>query len=66
MRTDALLKHETMDQVSGKKVAANHRLLPVEVPLTVQFIRTLRNGIVVRMRCLAALAPLRITMTAYP
>ena len=65
MRTDALLKHETMDQESGKKVAANHRLLPVEVPLTVQFIRTLRNGIVLRMRWLAALAPLRIYMAAY-
>jgi hypothetical protein len=65
VRAEALLKRETLAQESGKKVAAIQRLLPAMVQLTVQFIRTIRNGIVLRMRCLAALAPLRISMTAY-
>jgi len=65
-RAEALLKRETKAQESGKKVAAIHQLLPAVVQLTVQFIRTIRNGIVPRMRCLAAPAPLRISMTAYP
>jgi hypothetical protein len=54
-----------MDQESGNKVAAIHPLLPAVVELTAQFIRTIRNGIVLRMRWLAALAPLRISITAY-
>jgi hypothetical protein len=65
MRAEALLKSETNAQESGKKVAGIHRLLPAVVQLTAQFIRTIRNGIVLRMRWLAALARLRISMTAY-
>jgi hypothetical protein len=58
MRTESMLKRETKAQGSGKKVAAIHRLLPAVVQQTAQFIRTIRNGIVLRMRWLAALAPL--------
>jgi hypothetical protein len=58
-------QRETKAQESGNKVAAIHRLLPAVVQLAVQFIRTIRNGIVLRMRWLAALAPLRISMAAY-
>jgi hypothetical protein len=65
MRAEALVERETKAQESGKKVAAIHRLLPGVVQLTAQFIRTLRNGIALRMRWLAALAPLRISMAAY-
>ena len=64
MRAEELLKREPKAQESGNKVAAIHRLLPAVVPLTAQFIRTIRNGIALRMRWLAALAPLRISMTA--
>jgi hypothetical protein len=65
MRAKALLKRETKAQESGNKVAAIHRLLPAVVQLTTQFIRTIRDGIVLRMRGLAALPPLRISMAAY-
>jgi hypothetical protein len=64
MRAEALLKRETRAQESGKKVAAIHRLLPAVVQLPLQFVRTIRNGIVLRMRWLAGLAPPRISMTA--
>ena len=47
-------------------MAAIHRLLPAVVQQTAQFIRTIRNGIVLRMRWLAALAPLRTSLAAYP
>jgi hypothetical protein len=60
-----MLKHETKTQESGNKVAAIPRLLPEVVPLTAQFIRTIRNGILLRLQWLAALAPLRISMAAY-
>ncbi len=65
MRTEALLERETKVQKSAKMVAAIHRLLPGVVQLTAQFIRTIRNETVLRMRWLAALAPLRIFMAAY-
>jgi hypothetical protein len=58
VRVEALLKRETKAQESGNKVAAIHRLLPAVVQLTVQLIRTFRNGIALRMRWMAALAPL--------
>jgi hypothetical protein len=60
-----VLHRETKAQESGNKVAAIHRQLPAVVPLTVQFIHRIRNGIVLRMRWRAALAPLRIYITAY-
>jgi hypothetical protein len=61
-----LLKRETKAQESENNVAAIHRLLPAVIQLTAQFLRTIRNGILLRMRWLAALAPLRISMAAYP
>jgi hypothetical protein len=63
--TEALLKRETKAQESGKNGAPIHRLLPVVVQQTAQFIRTTRNGNVLRMRGLAALAHLLISMAAY-
>jgi hypothetical protein len=65
MRAEALVERETKAQESGNEMAAIHRLLPAAMQLTAQFIRTIRNGIVLRMRRLAALAPLRISMAAY-
>ncbi len=64
-RAGVLLKRETKVQESRNKVAAIHRLLPEVVQLTAQFLRTIRNGMVLQMRWLAALAPLRISMAAY-
>ena len=64
MRAEALLKRETMAQESANKVPAIHQILPAVVRLTAQFIRTIRNGILLRMRWLAALASLRNSMTA--
>ena len=64
-RRKALVKREQKARESGKKVAAIQRLLPAVVQLTAQFIRTLRNGIAVGMRWLAALAPLRASMKSY-
>ena len=46
MRAKARLNRETNAQESGKKVAAIHRLLPAVAQLTAQFIRTIRNGMV--------------------
>ena len=65
VREESLLKRETKAQESGNKVATVHRLLPPVVHLRAQVIRTIRNGIVVRMRWLAALAPLQISKAAY-
>lgn len=64
-RREALKQREIKAQESGRKVAAIQRLLPDVVQLTAQFIRTLRNGILVKMRWQAALEPLRATMKAY-
>jgi hypothetical protein len=64
MRAEALLKRETKAEESENKGAAIHRLLPAVVQLTVQFIRTIRNGMVLRMRGLVALAPEYNSMTA--
>ena len=60
-----MVEREAKAQESGRKVAGIHRLLPAVVQLTAQFIRTLRNGIAVGMRWLAALAPLRASMKSY-
>jgi len=50
---------------AGRKVAAVHKLLPAVVQLTAQFIRTLRNGILVRMRWACALELLRAATKSY-
>jgi hypothetical protein len=65
MHAEALLNRETKAHESGKKMAAIHRLLPAVVQLKAPFLRTIRNGIVLRMRWLAALASLRNSVTAY-
>ena len=50
---------------AGRKVAAGHKLLPAVVQLTAQFIRTLRNGILIRMRWARALELLRAATKSY-
>ena len=55
MRAESLLKRKTKAPESGKRVAAIHRLLPAVVQSAVHFIRTLLNGIGLRMRWLADL-----------
>lgn len=64
-RREALKQREIKAQESGRQVAVIQRLLPDVVQLTAQFIRTLRNGILVKIRWQAALEPLRATMKAY-
>jgi hypothetical protein len=49
----------------GRKIAAAHKLLPTVVQLTAQFIRTLRNGILMDMRWARALELLRATTKSY-
>lgn len=51
--------------VAGRKVAAVHKLLPPVVQLTAQFIRTLRNGILLGMRWTRALELLRAATKSY-
>jgi len=50
---------------AGRKVAAVHQLLPPVVQLTAQFIRTLRNGILLGMRWARALELLRAATKSY-
>lgn len=50
---------------AGKKVACIHKLLPAVVQLTAQFIRTLRNGILMEMRWGPALELLRTATKSY-
>ena len=48
-----------------EKAAFIQSLMPVAVQLTAQFIRALRNGIIVGMRWLAAVDVFRTAMKAY-
>ena len=64
-RTQALSRRREVAAKTGRKVAAFQRKLPAVVQLTVQFIRTLRNGIVGKMPWLTALAHLRRSMESY-
>ena len=50
---------------AGRKIAASHKLLPTVVQLTAQFIRTLRNGILMGMRWARALELLRAATKSY-
>jgi len=50
---------------AGRTVSSFRKLLPAVVQLTAQFIRTLRNGILVRIHWLQALALLRRSMESY-
>ena len=61
----SLAEREHKARESGKKFAAIQRLLPAVVQKTAQFIRTLRNGIALGLRWLAAQEPLRASMKAY-
>jgi len=56
---------ESRAKARGGKVAFIHSLMPIAVQLTAQFIRALRNGIIVGMRWLAAVEILRGAMKAY-
>ena len=49
----------------GRTVAAIQEFLPVAIQLTAQFIRTLRNGILLGMRWARALALLRTSANSY-
>jgi hypothetical protein len=50
---------------AGRKIAPAHKLLPTVVQLTAQFIRTLRNGILIGMRWARALELLRTATKSY-
>lgn len=64
-REEAMEIRETRAKANGAKVAFIQSLMPVAVQLTAQFIRALRNGIMVGMRWLAAVKLLRAAMKAY-
>lgn len=49
----------------GRQIAATHKLLPAVVQLTAQFIRTLRNGILIGMRWTRALDLLLAATKSY-
>ena len=50
---------------AGRTVASFQELLPAVVQLTAQFVRTLRNGILIKMRWIEALVLLRRSMESY-
>ena len=64
-RGAAMKQREIKARESRRKVAGIQRLLPAVVQMTAQFIRTLRNGIVIQMRWHAAIEPLRTSMNSY-
>jgi len=59
------LQRRSRAAAAGRKVAAVHKLLPAVVQLTAQFIRTLRNGILVGMRWARALELLLAATKSY-
>ena len=63
--TAALSKPKTLARSMGRTVAAIQEFLPVAIQLTAQFIRTLRNGILLGMRWARALALLRTSANSY-
>lgn len=64
-RETRIQQRKSRAAAAGRKVAAVHKLLPAVVQLTVQFIRTLRNGILTGMRWARALELLRATTKTY-
>lgn len=64
-RSEAMKHRVIKARESGRNVAAIQRLLPAVVQMTAQFIRTLRNGIAVKMSWHAAIEPLRTSMNSY-
>jgi hypothetical protein len=64
-REDRTRQRKSLAAAAGRKVAAVHKLLPAVVQLTAQFIRTLRNGILMGMRWARALELLRAATKSY-
>ena len=64
-REGAMEIRETRAKDRGGKVPYIQSLMPVAVQLTAQFIRALRNGIIVGMRWLAAIGLFRTAMKSY-
>ena len=64
-RQEQLVQRQTHARTLGRSVAAIQKFLPVAIQLTAQFIRTLRNGILLGMRWAEALALLRKSTKAY-
>jgi hypothetical protein len=64
-RQQSLITRRAQAAAHGRAVPRHQERLPAVVQLTVQFIRTLRNAILVGMRWLAALARLRESMEFY-
>jgi hypothetical protein len=64
-REAQLLQRKTRTRALGRKVAAVQKLLPVAVQMTAQFIRTLRNGILLGTGWARALALLRASTKSY-
>ncbi len=64
-REGQVADRERRARAAGRKVPAVQKLLPVAVQLTAQYIRSIRNGILVGMRWIEALRHLRASMMAY-
>ena len=64
-REEAMEIRETRAKAMGGKVPFIQSLMPVAVQLTAQFIRALRNGIIVGMRWMAAVGVFGTAMKAY-
>ena len=59
------LQRKVRAAAAGRKIAAAHKLLPTVVQLTAQFIRALRNGILMEMPWTPALELLRAATKSY-
>ena len=64
-RQGQLIQRQTQARALGRTVAAIQKFLPVAIQLTAQFIRTLRNGILLGMRWARALELLRASTKSY-
>lgn len=64
-RREQLIQRQTQARALGRSVAAIQKFLPAAIQLTAQFIRTLRNGILLGMRWARALELLRASTKSY-
>ena len=64
-RQDQLIQRQTHARALGRSVAAIQKFLPIAIQWTAQFIRTLRNGILLGMPWAKALALLRKSTKVY-
>jgi Transposase DDE domain len=64
-RQAQLRQRQTQARALGRTVAALQQFLPVAIQMTAQFIRTLRNGILLGMRWARALELLRAATKSY-